>query len=160
MHPLRLKARTPSCRPFAVTCLTGYKLCFHKRGQDGSGKCNAWFTGKPTDRVMGIVYTLAQHEKWRLDEAEGLGRGYNEATLRLTIGYKQHTVFLYVADSNYIDDSLKPFTWYKALVVAGCHAHRLPDSYTAQHVAWVDTVKDPDQARSLAHLRILTNNMY
>jgi hypothetical protein len=158
MHPLRLKARTPSCRAFGVAHLTSYKLCFHKRGQDGSGKCNAWFTGDPTDHIIGVVYTITRQDKPRLDQAEGLGRGYNETMLRLTIAGNKHTVFFYVADSSYIDNTLKPFTWYKALVMAGCHAHRLPDIYKMQQVARVEAVTDTDSARTHEHLKILTNS--
>lgn len=155
----RLRARTPSCHPFAVTHLSGYKLCFHKRGQDGSGKCNAWFTGNPTDHVMGVVYTLTLHDKQRLDQAEGLGQGYDEITLRVFIAGNEHTIFLYVANLNHIDNSLKPFTWYKDLVMAGCHAHQFPNTYKTQQVAPVDAIPDPDQTRTHAHLEILTTNL-
>ncbi len=108
---------------------------------------------------MGVVYTLAQYDKQHLDQAEGLGRGYNEVTLRLPLAGNEHTVFLYVAELGYVDDSLIPFTWYKDLVIAGCHAHGLPDTYIMQHVARVDAVPDPDQARTHAHVKILPNNI-
>lgn len=109
------------------------------------------------DYVMGVIYTINAHEKQRLDQAEGLGRGYNEATLSLMIAGNQHKVFFYVADPHYIEDSLKPFTWYKALVMLGCHAHQLPDAYTMQYVARVDAVPDHNPTRTHAHLHLLTN---
>lgn len=154
MHPLRLRRRTPSCTPLTVAKLTGHVLRFHKRGQDGSGKCNIFATGRALDHVIGVVYTLDVGEKPLLDLAEGLGGGYDEATLQVVAGETEHMVFCYRAQPSYIDDSLRPFAWYKALVLAGSQAHGLPTSYVEQIRAW-SAIDDPDPARTARHLRIL-----
>lgn len=154
LHPLRLKARTPSCQALAPSRLSGYRLYFHKRGQDGSGKCNAVYTGNADDCVHGVVYTLSAAEKQRLDHVEGLGRGYDEATLELKIGDNAHRIFLYLADPNYIDDTLKPFDWYKAFVIEGCRIHRLPRRYV-EEIRRVETISDPDSIRANENRRLL-----
>ena len=56
LHPARLAARTPSCHALGRAVLARHVLRFHKRGRDGSAKCDAWFTGDPTDRLYGVVY--------------------------------------------------------------------------------------------------------
>ncbi|TNF35418.1 MAG: gamma-glutamylcyclotransferase, partial [Gammaproteobacteria bacterium] len=77
MHPLRLGERVPSCEPLSLASIAGYQLRFHKRGQDGSAKCNLFYTGNSQDRVYGVVFRMLSRERKRLDEAEGLGKGYN-----------------------------------------------------------------------------------
>ena len=157
LHPTRFRDRVPSGRFLCLAELAGHTLRFHKRGQDGSGKCNALFTGKPTDRVLGVIYHMATAEKPRLDLAEGLGRGYNLAQKRLLAGNMEHEVFFYEAEFGYIDDTLKPFTWYRRLVVDGCRAQGLPGSY-ARAIEDVAAIQDPDLSRFETHLRILNRH--
>lgn len=45
-----------------------------------------------------------------------------------------------------IDDSLQPYTWYKALVVAGAREHRLSEDYVSD-LERVDAFVDPDRER-------------
>src|SRR5215472_14345628 len=78
MDTTRLRYRAPSCRFHFVARLQNFQLRFHKRSNDGSGKCNAFYTGTPSDTVFGAVYEISLEEKPTLDRAEGLGRGYNE----------------------------------------------------------------------------------
>jgi hypothetical protein len=154
LHPKRFKERVPSGEFLALAALTRHALRFHKRGQDGSGKCNALFTGNPTDRIIGAIYEMAPGEKPGLDLAEGLGKGYNLRLQRLWAGDTVHKVFFYQADLGFIDDTLKPFTWYKDLVVNGCHAHGLPLSYI-RPIENIEAIHDPDWHRTAMHLRIL-----
>lgn len=155
MHPLRLRQRVPSCRPLGIAKLGGYTLRFHKRGQDGSGKCNILYTGRGPDQVIGVVYAMEAIEKPRLDRAEGLGKGYEEVTLNILIEDNEQMVFCYQAQPNYIDDTLKPFSWYKELVLGGSRAHRLPEAYVRQ-LELLEALPDADRARTAMHLRILS----
>ena len=41
LHPQRFQERVPSGKFLALAALTRHTLLFHKRGQDGSSKCNA-----------------------------------------------------------------------------------------------------------------------
>jgi len=158
MHPLRLRQRVASCRALGVAQLKGYTLRFHKQGRDHSGKCNVLYTGAEAHRVLGVVYEMRADHKPHLDHAEGLGKGYNAATLSVVSEEAEHRVFLYVADSRYVDDALKPYGWYKALVLEGARAHRLPAPYLAE-IERVEATDDPDPARSELHLGILAGGI-
>jgi hypothetical protein len=74
LHPVRLRKRVPSCRKLGTVRLEGYKLAFHKRSRDGSGKGNALKTGDPRDVLLGVAYSIPVSEKGDLDDAEGLGQ--------------------------------------------------------------------------------------
>ena len=156
LHPLRLRQRVPSSRPFGVASLSGYQLRFHKNGRDGSGKCNVFFTGLVTDRVYGVLYQMAVAEKPLLDAAEGVGNGYDVHEIEvLTEVHGTQQAFSYVAAVGHIDDGLAPYDWYHALVVAGARHHQLPAEYV-DRIAAVTAVADPDRERHLLHQRILS----
>ncbi len=97
MDTTRLRHRVRSCRFLCIARLQKFQLRFHKRSKDGSGKCNAVYTGAPTDTVFGVVYEIRLEEKAALDRAEGLGRGYNEQALRvLSPDGKERSVLTYM----------------------------------------------------------------
>ncbi len=124
---------------------------FHKRSNDGSAKCNAFKTGVSTDAVIGAVYELPKNEKPALDRAEGVGRGYHEETVRvLSPQNKEITVYTYIADAAFIDNSLKPYSWYEDFVLAGAEEHRLPLAYVETRVRAVHAIRDPDARREQA----------
>ena len=77
MSLARLQQRTPEVRRLSSCVLPGHSLRFHKAGRDGSGKCDAFLTGNPRDRVMGALFELCPEQKPDLDRVEGLGRGYD-----------------------------------------------------------------------------------
>ena len=151
LHPLRLQQRVPSARPVAVVELPGWQLCFHKRGRDGSAKCNVIETHDPEHRVHGVVYDIAAREKPALDRVEGLGRGYQLHRLWLQ---PHGETFFYVAAASHIDDSLQPFAWYKAYVVEGARFHGLPSAYIGA-LERAAAIADPDPARQRDNIRLL-----
>lgn len=71
LHPLRLMERVPSARLIGVTEITGYQLRFHKRGKDGSAKCDLCWSDDRKSSVFGAIYRIASNEKPILDRAEG-----------------------------------------------------------------------------------------
>jgi len=154
LHPPRLRARTPSCQVLSVAMLPGYALHFHKRGRDGSGKCNILYTGKAADCVYGVVYQLLAAHKSRLDRAEGLGQGYRLRRLRVLAATREYHAFCYQAEPAYIDDTLQPFAWYQDLVLTGARYHRLPFAYRGR-LARITAIPDPDPARHAQHRRLL-----
>ena len=151
LHPARLQQRTPSARLVTTTKLDGWQLCFHKRSNfDGSGKCNI-LMGQGSVHVA--IFELAPADKPLLDRVEGLGNGYEEATIQLPeIG----SAFVYVAAESHIDDQLKPFSWYKALVVAGCGYHKFPRPYV-RVVKRIDDLRDPDSDRHDRHMSLIAS---
>lgn len=148
LHPERLRSRIATIRLVGHTGIDGYSLRFHKRGQDGSGKCNV--VGGPGSLYV-AVYELSHAGRERLHEIEGVGNGYEETRLRVP-GFGD--CYTYAASSTHIDDSLSPFTWYRQLVIDGCRFHGFPDDYV-RALARVPAMEDPDRARHAEHADLL-----
>lgn len=62
-----------------IATLPGYERRFHKRSTDKSGKCNAFDSGNGSS-VIGVLFSFDPAERAKLDEAEGVGSGYEYAT--------------------------------------------------------------------------------
>jgi hypothetical protein len=156
MHPQRLRLRVPSSQSIGAAILSGYQLRFHKRGHDASGKCNIWRTDKAADQVIGVVYRMSVTEKPLLDAAEGLGQGYQVVNLPVQALHTQdtHHSFCYLAETDHIDETLQPFSWYHDLVVQGAYHHGLPDDYIAR-LDSIAVQTDQDSERHALHQRIL-----
>lgn len=153
LHPLRLAARTPSCEALGPATLTGHALRFHKRSLaagDGSGKCDAFATGRHQDEVHGAVYRIHRSDLPALDAAEGRGRGYERITTRAMTAAGPVAVETYVAQAAWIDPTLRPYDWYLEFVVRGAHHHRLPATYR-RRLMRVEAVADPDARRAAEH---------
>ncbi len=145
--------RVPSAQPVGVGYVTGHRLTFDKASRDGSGKCDAEEAGDASDRVYGVLYSIDKSEKPRLDDAEGLGSGYKEKPVKVATAARVVPAVMYYATSK--NSSLKPYHWYKALVIAGAVEHGLPFPYV-ELLRTVDSVQDPDAKRRAQHERLLT----
>ena len=156
LHPLRLAARTPSCRVLGPAQLPGHALRFHKRSLaagDDSGKCDAYATGHPGDVVHGVVYRINRRELHALDAAEGNGVGYRRVTASVVGAAGPVVAETYLASPAWIDRGLRPYDWYLEFVVRGAGHHRLPPAYRAA-LARTPAVPDPDEARAAQHLAL------
>ncbi|MBY6188516.1 gamma-glutamylcyclotransferase [Marinobacter hydrocarbonoclasticus] len=150
----RLQARVPSAQRIATGSLVGHQLRFHKRGRDGSAKCDAYQTAGIGDRVFGALFLLNPNEKGCLDRAEGLGVGYREKSVLVHSGDGQvHQAFTYVALQ--IDAQLKPYHWYLEHVLIGARESRLPAEYLMQLTA-IEALTDPDAEREQRERAIYT----
>jgi len=129
LHPVRMGRRCPGARLLGCGVLPGWRLAFRKRGQDGSAKGDAVWTGRPEDGLWVAAYALSAVDKARLDYAEGLGRGYREETVRGVVGGAERGGSLYVAEGAAVDGALRPFEWYRAMVAAGAAYHGFPPAY-------------------------------
>lgn len=141
---LRACDRAPSATPVGTGFIAGRRLTFDKVSTDGSGKCDAEPTSNPTDRVYGVLYEIAASEKTSLDRAEGVGSGYREESVIVVTGAQRYNATTYIATAK--NHTLRPYHWYKALVIAGAIEHRLPAAY----VEWLRTCEsqaDPDARR-------------
>jgi gamma-glutamylcyclotransferase (GGCT)/AIG2-like uncharacterized protein YtfP len=157
MFEARFKQRVPSAKFFTTATLSGYQLSFAKRSMlDGSGKCTIT-PSHSIDVVHGVVYKMDASERPLLDEAEGLGKGYDLIDLLLDHDVEAVNAFAYIASSDYVSDSLKPFDWYKAFVVAGAKQHHLPEGYIAE-VESIETESDLDEQRAQLHWNILSSS--
>lgn len=156
MLTARLRERVPSATAIGIGQLVGHELCWDKRSwRDGSGKCDAEATGRPDDVVWGVVFELDPKDKPALDKAEGLGAGYMEKPVHvLTEAGPVAAVTYYATDK---DASLRPYHWYKALVIAGAREHGLPPSYRSR-LELVATVSDPNPPPASALEELLSGH--
>jgi len=145
LHPARLGVRVPSAQLVGMAELPGRAMVFHKRSIDGSAKCTL-APGVESQRVFGAVFRIESGERALLDRAEGLGRGYDEMWERLPVGGRSQEVFYYVASPDWVDPGLRPYHWYKRLVLAGARYQGFPADYIAA-IAAVESVDDPDPDR-------------
>jgi len=153
MLTARIRKRCHSATVRGVAQLHGNELRWHKRSTDGSGKCDVVTSRAPGNVVYGVLFTIAQSEKAALDRAEGLGNGYAEKVVEVLASGTRHTATLYYATA--VVDGLRPYSWYKDLVVAGAKEHGLP----AEYIAWLEATAataDPDRDRDGRNRAILT----
>lgn len=138
----RLHERCPSAERLGVAKLADHELRWHKRSKDGSGKCDIGW--REDSRVFGALYRIAGTDKHALDRAEGLGRGYEEISVQVTIEGENLTARTYQATD--IDESLKPYSWYQALVVAGARECGIPENYV-ERLQLITSTEDPNRTR-------------
>lgn len=149
MCSVRLRARVP-CQFVTVARLTEYQLRFHKLSKkDRSSKCNAFYTGVATDEVWGVVFDIPASMKANLDRIEGLGYGYEDASVAVTSKAGERMLArTYVADPKFIEEGLAPYTWYKAYVLAGAAEHGLNPDYVSRAIESVVATDDPNKDRN------------
>ncbi len=156
LHPFRLTQRVPSATPIGVVPMPGKRLVFHKKSDDGSGKCLFYEPGGTEDTMFGVAYEIDAAEKPMLDDLEGLGKGYNEQQVSFPLNGVTLHALVYVAASTHIDATLVPYTWYKDMVVLGARYHRLPADYIGKIEAVV-AVPDPNPKRAANRAAIVEN---
>lgn len=98
--------------------------------------------------VYGVVFEVPDDQLEALDKAEGVGGGYHHdySLPVLLADGTEIRALAYIADSNAIDDALKPYAWYHRLACAGAEQHQLPQDYIADLRA-VQTSEDPNPDR-------------
>jgi gamma-glutamylcyclotransferase len=148
LHPERLRRRVPSAQLEGRVCLSGWRLTFHKRGYDGSGKGHLIATDRGEDRVWCAVFRFPAAERSPLDEAE---RGYGITELTLPDG---SLAFTYLALPERIDPQAVPYDWYRDLIAAGARHLCLPQAYVAA-IETAPAIPDPDGGRAGHHRRLL-----
>ena len=142
LHPLRLSERIASAQLVATVFLPDWSLKFHKRSKDQSGKCSIRSGG---DGVHLAVFEISRADKITLDKIEGLGSGYAEIAVCIPDFGR---CVSYAATESHIDESLRPYDWYKELVLSGARFHGFPDDYVDQ-IESVPAIDDPDPVRRL-----------
>lgn len=143
----RLRQRITIQNRLGVYKLYGHSLRFHKCGQDGSGKGDAYYTGNPKDYLLGVVYSIDPHHKRLLDKIEGLGSGYGEKKVTLVNDFdKKLSATTYTALT--IDDSLKPYKWYQNHLLVGAREAGFPASYIS-YIQSFTAISDPIRSRAV-----------
>ena len=157
MLTCKLKDRCPSAVPIGICKIKKHSLKFHKvshaiskknRIRDISGKGDIVPSESETDEVYGVLFSIDESHKSRLDKAEGYPKyGYDKKTIDVIIikGEKYRPV-MYFAKPTAIDPKKKPYHWYKEQVVQGAREHGLPEYYIKKIKA-VESIPDQDQER-------------
>ncbi len=153
MSSMRLKNRVESAEVISSGILENHKLVFHKKStKDGSGKCDAFLTNSPNDKVHGVIYSIHKDDLKRLDSFEGLNDGYKKENVDIIKANGEKVkAFTYLATR--IDESLLPFRWYKYHVLHGAVENDLPPDY----ISFIDSfnsVADPDKENAADELSI------
>lgn len=151
MPTARLLERCPSAEPIGVAELKGFELRWHKRSKDGSGKCDIVSSSSPEARVLGVLYQVSADEQPALARAEG--KGYAEIEVEVVHAHSLLKAKAYQATD--LQEDLVPYTWYRALVVAGAREHGLPASYIAE-LEVVSAKEDPDRNRHEKNMRLIS----
>ena len=150
MLSARLRQRVPGALLIGTATLRAHALRWHKVAKDGSGKCDI-VPAEPGSVVHGVLYEIPAHEKQHLDRAEGLGFGYTEKDILVECKTGMLQATAYVA--THFDVSILPFTWYRALVIAGAVEHGLPIAYV-DGLRAIDAKLDVDAHRHAHHMAL------
>lgn len=155
MSVCRLLERVPSAKFVATASLNEHDLRFHKKGKDGSSKCDAYYTGNPDHSIIGVIFEISETEKPELDRKEDLGNGYEEKEVILTTrAGKRIRALTYYATN--IDETLRPYQWYKYHVLTGAKENGLPDLYLKK-LEDIESIQDPEQERRNQEMAIYTS---
>lgn len=154
LSPLRLKQRVPSASLVTTGQLSQHRLLFHKVGRDGSAKCDAFFTGHVDDILYGALYLIDPEQKQFLDQAEGLGNGYEIKEVTISAG-PEGTVSAFTYYATRVAEDIMPFHWYMEHVLAGAREHCFPQQYI-DRIAGVSAVEDTDTERANREMGIYT----
>jgi hypothetical protein len=142
----RLSKRVPSAKVFSTGVLTGHRLMWHKKGSDGSGKCDAFQTGKESDLLYGVLFDMAEADKPSLDLAEGSGFGYDEKTVSVFSEADKTMVEALTYYATNIKEGYRPYHWYKSFVLKGAIENNLPDDYV-EMIREVESIQDENETR-------------
>jgi gamma-glutamylcyclotransferase len=147
----RIRSRVASVQSVGVFLLPGHELLFHKRGRDGSGKCDARASASGKG-VYGVVFRLANAGLENLDRVEGVGRGYLRKLVDVSADDGSVLqAFTYSATD--IAEGIRPYHWYHRHVLTGAIAAGLPEDYIAE-LQRVEPIADHDHDRQLRELSI------
>ena len=147
----RMRARVANAVPIAIGYVMHRRLAFHKRGSDGSAKVDAVYSGRASDCVWGVVYSMSNNEKAELDGHEP---GYTAEAIVVHGNGGTHSALMYVARAEAIDGSLKPYAWYHRFVLHGAVQQRLPLEYI-ERLRSIESIADPDRQRHDRNARLL-----
>lgn len=136
--------RVPSAELVGVAIHPNHTLTFHKRSNDGSSKCNMFYS--ESDLIYGAIYKLNPEHKDELDRFEGKGYGYIDNQITLEHNEIEYTCFTYLAQQSHIVSDLKPYHGYKKIVILGAQYLQFPESYISS-IESVESNEDPDATR-------------
>jgi gamma-glutamylcyclotransferase (GGCT)/AIG2-like uncharacterized protein YtfP len=127
LSPQRMLERVAGARGLGAARLAGRRLCFDKRGRDGTGKAN--LRDDPASSVWGALYSF-EPEAWpQLDRCEP---GYERIAVEVEWNGERRAAQTYV--STLFTPDPVPLARYKRLVIEGARFHALPDDW----IRWLE----------------------
>lgn len=136
--------------PGEPACLVAHRLCFTKMSRDGSGKAN--LEPDLSSEVWGVLYSVPAAQLPILDRREGSGYARQQKVVHTARAAKVEA-WVYVARASSATQALRPYEWYKRLLVEGAKEHGLPGSYLEALEA-IEAVPDPDKVRDAEKRRL------
>ena len=152
MLSTRIQRRVPSAQSLGCVALSGFRLCCNKRSHDGSSKFN--MVTSTEDSVYGVLFCMNKSDLPYLDEAEGLGYGYERVQRSLRYKQKNVEAFFYLAQPEYLCRDEYPYRWYLNFAIAGAIEHVLPEYYCQKLYSW-PCKEDQQQARRVQNSEII-----
>ena len=130
----KLKDRCPSAEKIEPTTnsqhmIRNHAFRFHKVSDDGSSKGDAMETKNADSIVYGVIFTIEEEEKSKLDKAEGLGYGYEEKIVDVIDEKTTEVITAVTYYATRINHDLEPYDWYKLQTVKGARDNNLPVDY-------------------------------
>lgn len=153
LHPRRLRERIGDIELAGVVELPGWRLCFDKRGADGSAKANLRPVPGSDHVAWAAVYRVAPEQWPVLDRFEGCGGGYETFRFDVFLEGRRQPALAYLTPSHWTTESMRPYDWYRALVLAGAAWLQLPGNYI-DSIAASPVIVDPDTRRRQARLAL------
>ncbi len=148
----RLQQRVPSAKITGVYFIKGYDLRFHMASNDGSAKCDAYYTNNSEHCVWGVVFEMLVSERDKLDKAESLGVGYSDQLVEV-VNEKGEKLEALIYCALLVDHTKKPYSWYVNHVLMGAQQNNLPETYI-EKIKSIEYIKDEHQTRALSEYSI------
>lgn len=154
LHPLRIEQRVGPVSFFGTVQLREWKLCFDKRGADGSAKANLRPAPGSDSVAWAAVFEIDARQLAVLDRFEGCGGGYETIRFDIPDNGRTRPALAYLTPSQWTTQLMLPFDWYLALVIAGARHQGFPAAYVEQ-LAAQPSIEDADAQRAAARWALL-----
>ena len=153
----RLQERCPSAQFVGSAYVCGYELRFSKRSKDCSGKATIVESKGNHEKLYGALFQIEKAELPDLDKAEGSGYERRDDFVVVKMADNEEIeVTTYFAKPGATGEFLKPYGWYKQLVLWAAVQAKLPASYLAKLVA-IEADRDTDCQRNNSALGLLND---
>jgi len=106
--------------------LDNWQFAMNKKGKDGC--CRANIEEKDDEHVWGVIYRIPEYKIEKLDEYEGLGKGYRADWLNV-LGKNGESINAYVYIGKKLKNNLPVHKWYSDFIISGAREHKLPLEY-------------------------------
>lgn len=142
MNPDRVRRRRMLFDHHQAGTLHDFRLAFNKRSVKFIGAASANVMMQKGAVTEGVVYRLEQADEiTTMDPYEGYPLRYDRISLPIVCRDGPVNAWVYVANQDYIDNSLRPTRWYLRHMLAA--EEFLSSSYVEQ-LAAVDCLPDTD----------------